>query len=98
MKTLLLFYKLNHYIIGNKVFFLKKILSIIFSFLFLLEYIMLFILSSKYIYIFNLYKFSFKDISITHKQKNIYNNPFYKKKKIKENLYRNKIFKLYYNK
>jgi hypothetical protein len=97
MKTLLLFYKLNHYIISSKVFFFKKILSIIFSLIFLLEYIILFILSSKYMYIFNLYKYSFKNNSITYKQKVIYNSHFYKKKKIKKELYKDKILKLYYN-
>jgi hypothetical protein len=97
MKTLLLFYKLNHYIVNSKVFFLKKILSIIFSSLFFLEYIILFILSSKYIYMFNLYKYSLKNTSITYKQKVIYNNYFYKKKKIKKNLYKDKISRLYYS-
>jgi hypothetical protein len=72
--------------------------NIVFSLFYLLEYIILFILSNSSIYILFLYKYSIRDNVFFFKKKNIYINNSYIMKKKKKKIYRDKIFRLYYNK
>jgi hypothetical protein len=102
MKILFLFIILNYYYWKRNIYFVQKFLGIIFNFFFLLEYLILFILKKKYIYILLLYKYIIKEYFINFEIKNIKPkiklniNTYNYKDKSKKNIYINKILYLYY--
>lgn len=79
MKILFLFFILNYYIWKRNIKFLHKIIGIIFSFVYIIEYFIIFLGQLKKIYILYIYIYFFKEYNVYLKKKKIKYNFSYKK-------------------
>jgi len=79
MKILFLFFILNYYIWKRNIYFLRKIIGIIFSFVYIIEYFIIFLGQLKNIYTIYIYIYFFKEYNVYFKKKKIKYNFSYKK-------------------